>query len=171
MTKKDILAYVANRSSAPAPAAQPAAPKTTAPTSPKKSTTPSPSISGNVEIVEMGRMRRLIADHMVRSKHTSPHVTSFIEADVTNIVNWRNSVKGDFLKKHGQKITFTPIFMEAVAKAIGDFPMINVSVDGNNIIVKKDINIGMATALPSGNLIVPVIKSCLLYTSPSPRDS
>ncbi|MFQ5446459.1 MAG: dihydrolipoamide acetyltransferase family protein, partial [Saprospiraceae bacterium] len=107
---------------------------------------------------EMDRMRKLIADHMVMSKHTSPHVTSFVEVDVTNIVNWREKNKAAFLKKHGEKITFTPIFVEAVAKAISDFPMINISVDGSNILVKKDINIGMATALPSGNLIVPVIK-------------
>jgi 2-oxoglutarate dehydrogenase E2 component (dihydrolipoamide succinyltransferase) len=114
---------------------------------------------GDTEIIEMDRMRKLIADHMVNSKHTSPHVTSFVEADVTNLVNWRNRVKGPFQKKYGEKITFTPIFVEAVAKAIGDFPMINVSVNGNQIIRKKSINVGMATALPSGNLIVPVIKN------------
>jgi 2-oxoglutarate dehydrogenase E2 component (dihydrolipoamide succinyltransferase) len=107
----------------------------------------------------MDRMRKLIADHMVMSKHTSPHVTSFVEVDVTNLFNWRERNKGAFEKKYGEKITFTPIFVEAVARAIGDFPMINVSVDGNRIIVKKDINIGMATALPTGNLIVPVIKN------------
>ena len=107
----------------------------------------------------MDRMRKLIADHMVNSKHTSPHVTSFVEADVTNLVNWRNKVKGPFQKKYGEKITFTPIFIQAVTKAIGDYPMINVSVNGSQIIRKKSINIGMATALPSGNLIVPVIKS------------
>jgi len=106
----------------------------------------------------MDRMRRLIADHMVMSKHTSPHVTSFIEADVTNIVQWRDKVKNAFEKKEGEKITFTPIFIEAVARAIRDMPMINVSVNGNQIIKKAAINIGMATALPSGNLIVPVIK-------------
>lgn len=116
-------------------------------------------VSGQDEIVEMGRMRKLIADHMVMSKHTSPHVTSFIEVDVTDIVDWRNKVKGRFQQQHGQKITFTPIFIEAVAKAIRDFPMINVSVDGTNIIKKADINIGMAAALPTGNLIVPVIKN------------
>ena len=103
-------------------------------------------------------MRKLIADHMVMSKQTSPHVTSFVEADVTTLVNWRNSVKTEFKKREGQNITFTPIFIEAVAKAIKDFPMINVSLDGTNIIVHKDVNIGMATALPSGNLIVPVVK-------------
>jgi 2-oxoglutarate dehydrogenase E2 component (dihydrolipoamide succinyltransferase) len=96
---------------------------------------------------------------MVMSKHTSPHVTSFVEVDVTNIVNWRNKIKAGFQKTHGEKITFTPIFIEAVTKAIGDFPMINVSLDGTKIIVKKNINIGMAAALPSGNLIVPVIKN------------
>ena len=110
------------------------------------------------EIIEMNRMRKMIAKHMVMSKHISPHVTSFVEADVTNIVNWRNNIKDDFLKKEGQKITFTPIFINAVIKAIKDFPMINIAVDGDNIIKRKHINIGMATALPSGNLIVPVIK-------------
>jgi 2-oxoglutarate dehydrogenase E2 component (dihydrolipoamide succinyltransferase) len=107
----------------------------------------------------MDRMRKLIADHMVMSKHTSPHVTSFVEVDVTNIVNWRNRIKDDFKKKTGENITYTPIFIEAVAKAIRDFPLINVSVDGTRIIVKKEINIGMAAALPTGNLIVPVIKN------------
>ena len=104
-------------------------------------------------------MRKLIADHMVRSKQTSPHVTSFVEVDMTKIVNWRNRVKVDFQKRYGQKITYTPIMMEAMLKAIRDFPMVNVSVDGNHILVKKNINLGMATALPSGNLIVPVIKN------------
>jgi 2-oxoglutarate dehydrogenase E2 component (dihydrolipoamide succinyltransferase) len=115
-------------------------------------------MSGDKEIVEMDRMRKLIADHMIMSKQTSPHVTSFVEADVTTLVNWRNRIKDDFKKREGQNITFTPIFIEAVAKAIKDFPMINVSVDGTNIVVHKDINIGMAAALPSGNLIVPVVK-------------
>jgi 2-oxoglutarate dehydrogenase E2 component (dihydrolipoamide succinyltransferase) len=114
--------------------------------------------TGNVEIIEMDRMRKLIADHMVRSKQTSPHVTSFTEADVTNMVMWRNKVKKEFEKREGTKITFTPLFIEAVVRCIKKFPLINCSLDGNNIIVKKDINIGMATALPSGNLIVPVIK-------------
>ena len=104
-------------------------------------------------------MRKLIADHMVRSKATSPHVTSFIEVDVTDIVNWRNGVKGRFQQQHGQKITFTPIFVEAVAKAIRDFPGVNVSVDGDKIIQRGNINVGMAAALPTGNLIVPVIKN------------
>jgi 2-oxoglutarate dehydrogenase E2 component (dihydrolipoamide succinyltransferase) len=114
---------------------------------------------GNVEIIEMDRMRRLIADHMVRSKHTSPHVTSFTEADVTNLVMWRDRVKKEYEKREGTKITFTPLFIEAIVRCIKKFPLINSSLDGNNIIVKKDINIGMATALPTGNLIVPVIKN------------
>ena len=117
------------------------------------------SVSGGDEIIEMDRMRKLIAEHMVNSKQTSPHVTSFVEADVTNMVQWRNKVKNSFEKREGEKITFTPIFIEAVAKAIKDLPMINVSVSGTQIIKKKDINIGMAAALPSGNLIVPVIKN------------
>jgi len=114
---------------------------------------------GNVEIIEMDRMRKLIADHMVRSKHTSPHVTSFTEADVTNLVMWRDRVKKEFEKREGTKITFTPLFIEAIVRCIKKFPLINSSVDGDKIIVKKDINIGMATALPSGNLIVPVIRN------------
>jgi 2-oxoglutarate dehydrogenase E2 component (dihydrolipoamide succinyltransferase) len=114
---------------------------------------------GNVEIIEMDRMRKLIADHMVRSKHTSPHVTSFTEADVTNLVMWREKIKKEFEKREGTKITFTPLFIEAIVRCIKRFPLINSSLDGNNIIVKKDLNIGMATALPSGNLIVPVIKN------------
>lgn len=121
--------------------------------------TPSVSVSGNVEIIEMDRMRKLIADHMVMSKHTSPHVTSFVEADVTNMVKWRERIKKDFEVREKEKITYTPLFIEAVCKAIKDYPMINVSVDGTRILVKKNINIGMATSLPSGNLIVPVIKN------------
>lgn len=115
--------------------------------------------TGNVEIIEMDRMRKLIAEHMVRSKHTSPHVTSFTEADVTNIVLWRDKIKKEFEKREGTKITFTPLFIEAIVKCIKKFPLINCSLDGDKIIIKKDINIGMATALPSGNLIVPVIKN------------
>lgn len=169
ITKKDILNYVANRGSGQVAAvAQSAvssqqsavsspAPASNAPTpTPANNTT---SYGSNVEIIEMDRMRKLIAEHMVRSKSTSPHVTSFTEADLTNIVNWRNKNKTAFEKKYGEKITFTPIFIEAVVNAIKKFPMINCSVDGTNIIVKKDINIGMAAALPSGNLIVPVIKN------------
>ncbi|MBL7742871.1 MAG: 2-oxo acid dehydrogenase subunit E2 [Chitinophagaceae bacterium] len=114
--------------------------------------------SGNVEIIEMDRMRKLIADHMVRSKHTSPHVTSFTEADVTNLVMWRDKVKKDFEKRESTKITFTPLFIEAIVRCIKKFPLVNSSVEGDKIIVKKDINIGMATALQNGNLIVPVIK-------------
>ena len=114
---------------------------------------------GNVEIIEMDRMRKLIAEHMVRSKHTSPHVTSFTEADVTNLVMWRDKVKKDFEKREGTKITFTPLFIEAIVRCIKKFPLVNCSLDGDKIIIKKDINIGMATALPSGNLIVPVIKN------------
>ncbi len=158
VTKKDMLTYLANRGTSnvvTTTVAQPAVAAKSAP-APKPSAT---SMGGNVEIVEMDRMRRLIADHMVNSKHTSPHVTSFVEVDMTNIVNWRNKVKADFQKRYNQKITFTPILIEAMVKAIKDFPMINISVDGTNIIVKKDINIGMAAALPSGNLIVPVIKN------------
>ena len=114
---------------------------------------------GDDEVIEMDRVRKLIAEHMVMSKRTSPHVTSFIDADVTRMVNWRNSIKDKFLAAEGQKLTLTPVFIDAVARALHDFPMINVSVDGNNIIKKKNINIGMATALPDGNLIVPVIKN------------
>jgi 2-oxoglutarate dehydrogenase E2 component (dihydrolipoamide succinyltransferase) len=168
VTKKDVLSYVEQKKSgavvspvmttAPAPKAPaPAQKKITPPSTPQSN--PAASMNGDVEIIEMDRMRKLIANHMVMSKQTSPHVTSFVEADVTNLVNWRNKVKLDFQKKHGEKITFTPIFIEALAKTIRDFPMINVTVDGTNIIRKKNINIGMATALPSGNLIVPVIKN------------
>ncbi len=113
----------------------------------------------NVEIIQMDRMRKMIAKHMVDSKRISPHVTSFVEVDMTNIVTWRNKNKQAFLEKYGTKITFTPIFIEAVTKAIKDFPAINASVDGDTIIIKKDINIGIATALPSGNLIVPVVRN------------
>jgi 2-oxoglutarate dehydrogenase E2 component (dihydrolipoamide succinyltransferase) len=157
LNKQDLLAYIAQRGkSAPVAAAPIAA--TPAP-KPTPVSTPAVVVSGNVEIIEMDRMRKLIADHMVMSKHTSPHVTSFVEADVTNMVNWRNTVKDGFKKQYGENITFTPIFVEAVARAIRDFPMINCSVDGTKIIVKKDVNIGMAAALPSGNLIVPVIRN------------
>lgn len=162
VTKSDMLVYLENRGNAPvvvktaAPVAQPKINNTVAVPQFK---TPPVNRSGNVEIIEMDRMRRLIADHMVMSKHVSPHVTSFVEADVTDLVNWRNRVKKDFQERHGEKITFTPIFMEAVVKAIQDYPMVNVAVDGNEIVRYKDINIGMAAALPSGNLIVPVIKN------------
>jgi 2-oxoglutarate dehydrogenase E2 component (dihydrolipoamide succinyltransferase) len=163
VTKKDILAYVANRgTAAPAAAvsaATPAAAATPAPAAPAPATVATSGVGGNVEIIEMDRMRKLIADHMVRSKATSPHVTSFTEADVTNLVKWREKNKKAFESRHGEKITFTPIFIEAIVNCIKRFPMINSSVEGDRIIVKKDINIGMAAALPSGNLIVPVIKN------------
>jgi 2-oxoglutarate dehydrogenase E2 component (dihydrolipoamide succinyltransferase) len=168
VTKSDILNHVKSKGSnqssvishqetanatpiiAAAPTVQPET------SSPKPTTV---SASGNVEIIEMDRMRKLIADHMVRSKSTSPHVTSFAEADVTNLVKWRDKVKKNFEKREGEKITFTPIFVEAVAKALKEFPYINASVDGTSMILKRDINVGMATATPSGNLIVPVIKN------------
>jgi len=164
VTKNDLLNYLNTRtakqtSSQPQQASQPVTP--TAQTQNIQNQTSKPnavSLEGDVEIIEMDRMRKLIADHMVMSKHTSPHVTSFVEVDVTNIVKWRDRVKKEFQQKYGQNITFTPIFIEAVVKAIHDYPMINCSVDGSTIIRKKNINIGMATALPSGNLIVPVIK-------------
>ncbi len=165
VTKKDVMLYLERRKSAPqqttAPvtASQPASePSKPAAAEPAK-VTPAISVSGDSEIVEMDRMRKLISEHMVMSKRTSPHVTSYVEADVTNLVMWRNKVKGQFEKREKEKITFTPIFIEAIARAIKDFPMINISVDGTNLIIKKNINIGMAAALPSGNLIVPVIKN------------
>lgn len=157
VTKNDILAYLPQRKNGAAPAPV-AAPKTAAAPA-ARSQAPAVSISGGDEVIEMDRMRKLIADHMVMSKAVSPHVTSFIEVDMTNIVQWRDKVKSAFEKREGEKITFTPIIIEAVAKAIKDFPMINVSVDGTTIIKRKNVNIGMATALPSGNLIVPVIKN------------
>lgn len=166
VTKSDILAYVANRGNAQpvavAPAAAPsapAAPVISNQTPAKVEVKSSISLNPGDELIEMDRVRKLIADHMVMSKHTSPHVTSFVEADVTNLVNWRNRVKDSFKNREGENITFTPIFIEAVAKAIKDFPMINVSVDGSTIIKKKNINVGMAVAQQNGNLIVPVIKN------------
>ncbi|SHJ37568.1 dihydrolipoamide acetyltransferase family protein [Aquimarina spongiae] len=151
--KSDIILYLKNRKYP-----LPSRPQATAP---KSSYNPPPIqfTEGKDRIVEMDRMRKMIADHMVYSKHTSPHVTSYIEIDVTNIVNWRNTVKNEFLEKYGEKLTYTPIFVEAVAKAIKEYPMINVSVDGDKIVVHDDINVGMATALPSGNLIVPVVRN------------
>ena len=135
---------------------RPAQQRNTAPST--EAPAPASSVSGGDEIIEMDRMRRLIAEHMVMSKHTSPHVTSFVEADVTGLVMWRDKIKNSFEKREGEKITFTPIFMEAVVRAIKDFPLINSSVNGTQIIRKAAINISMATALPNGNLIVPVIK-------------
>ena len=155
VTKKDMLAYIATRGSVPAPAPQ---------AMPASKPTPTIAIaSGDDEIIQMDRMRKMIAERMVASKQTSPHVTSFVEADVTNLVNWRNLHKGQFKKEEGSNLTFTPILIEAIAQAIRDFPMINISVDGDKIIKKKDINVGMAAALPSGNLIVPVIKNADRY--------
>ena len=162
VTKKDVLAYLEGGRTAPAAAPAPAATPAAAPKAPKApAATAAPSItpSAGDEIIEMDRMRKLIADHMVNSVQTSPHVTSFVEADMTKVVLWRNKVKKSFQEKHGEKITFTPIIMEAIVKAIQDFPMINVSVDGSNIIKHGNINVGMAAALPSGNLIVPVVKN------------
>lgn len=154
VTKNDILAFIPQRNNSPKPVAA----KSHA-AAPERIQAPAISVSGGDEIIEMDRMRKLIADHMVMSKAVSPHVTSFIEVDMTSIVQWREKVKSTFEKREGEKITYTPIIIEAVAKAIKDFPMINVSVDGTSIIKRKNINIGMATALPSGNLIVPVIKN------------
>jgi 2-oxoglutarate dehydrogenase E2 component (dihydrolipoamide succinyltransferase) len=163
ITKNDILDHLKNRpvSGVPQSEIEKAVSETKA--SPTQASAPSKPVQaytgGAYEIIEMDRMRKLIAEHMVHSKHTSPHVTSFIDADVTNLVMWRDKVKDSFQKRENQKITFTPIFIEAASKALRDYPMVNVSVDGTKIIVKKNINIGMATALPSGNLIVPVIKN------------
>jgi 2-oxoglutarate dehydrogenase E2 component (dihydrolipoamide succinyltransferase) len=167
VTKKDIISYVQTRGSQPAPA--PVAAQTTAPatqqatTLPATTPKPAPSLNAGDEIIEMDRMRKMIAQRMVDSVQTSPHVTSFVEADVTNVVQWRNRFKNEFKNREGGNLTFTPIFIEAVAKAIKDYPMINISVDGDKIIKKKDINIGMAVALPSGNLIVPVIRNADQY--------
>jgi 2-oxoglutarate dehydrogenase E2 component (dihydrolipoamide succinyltransferase) len=161
LTKEDLLAYLKTRGSKPAVATA-AASKDTTPVSKfsaPRHEAPAVVTSAGDQVIEMDRMRRLIADHMVMSKQVSPHVTSFIDVDVTNIVNWRNKVKDSFQKREGQKITFTPIFFEAAAKALREFPQVNASVDGYNIILRKNINIGMATALPNGNLIVPVIKN------------
>ncbi len=143
VTKTDILNFIKNRASG---------------TALKKVEAPAVFASGGDQIVEMDRMRKLIADHMVMSKQVSPHVTSFIDVDVTKVVNWRNKAKDILMKREGEKITFTPIFIDAAAKAIKDFPGINASVDGTKIILRKSVNIGMAAALPNGNLIVPVIK-------------
>ncbi len=176
VTKKDILDYVAaGKPSFTAAAAAPAAtsagptsvpaastteiqvPKSLSPQAPATATKPAPSVSGGQELIEMDRMRKMIAQRMVDSVRISPHVTSFVEADVTDLVNWRNKHKDAYKKREGENLTFTPIFVQAVARAIQDFPMINVSIDGDYIIKKRDINIGIAVALPSGNLIVPVI--------------
>lgn len=167
VTKKDILAYLENRGQHKHEPMAPPMPSREAAIAPvRRETEPTPapakpsvSVSGGNEIIEMDRMRKMISQRMVDSVRISPHVTSFVEADVTNLVLWRNRMKEVYKKREGENLTFTPILIEAVAKAIKDFPMINVSVDGDTIIKKRDINIGMAVALPSGNLIVPVIKN------------
>ncbi|WP_026464123.1 dihydrolipoamide acetyltransferase family protein [Adhaeribacter aquaticus] len=172
VTKKDILTYIENRVSGTAATPTPESPSMATPyesvaaspavqtsAAPAPAVKPAVSVSGQDEIIEMDRMRKMIAQRMVDSKRIAPHVTSFVEADVTNIVNWRNKMKDIYKQREGENLTYTPIFFEAVAKAIKDFPMINISVDGDNIIKKRNINIGMAVALPSGNLIVPVIKN------------
>lgn len=168
VTKKDLLDYLPGRGAAtaatqapapaPAPAVGPAAPAKEPVSRPEPQAPKLTPMAGD-ELIEMDRMRKLIADHMVMSKRTSPHVTSFVEADVTNLVLWRDKVKAAFEKREGEKLTFTPIFIMALVQAIKEMPMINIQVDGQTIIKKKDINIGMAAALPSGNLIVPVIKN------------
>lgn len=158
LTKDDLLQYIKNRQQPvvqPPAVSKPEVPKAVTP----PATLPPVTVSGDDEVFEMDRMRRLIADHMVQSVHTSPHVTSFIEVDVTNVVKWRESIKDSFLKREGEKITYMPIFIEATAKALKEFPNVNASVDGYKVIRRKKINIGMATALPNGNLIVPVIKN------------
>lgn len=165
VSKKDILTYLENRKSQPAAAAPSAekieikTPTPAAPPAVQPQQDLTPAISGNVEIIEMDRMRTMIAKHMIDSQNTSAHVTSFTECDVTNMVLWRNKIKKDFEKREGEKITFTPLFVEAIVRGLKKYPLINSSVDGNRIIVKKDINIGMAAAMPNGNLIVPVIKN------------
>ncbi|MGE5521261.1 MAG: dihydrolipoamide acetyltransferase family protein [Candidatus Dadabacteria bacterium] len=171
VTKKDVLQYVNDKRRGKAPESQAKVQQPSYTYTKQESrenvqrdeqrlpSTVQNSYSGNVEIIEMDRMRRLIAEHMVRSKHISPHVTSFTEADVTNLVMWREKVKKEFEKREGTRITYTPLFIEAIVRCIKKFPLINSSLDGERIIVKKDINIGMAAALPSGNLIVPVIRN------------
>ena len=152
VTKKDILAYVQTRQPGQGGMTRSSAPLVPA------------SINAGDEIIQMDRMRKMIAERMVDSKRIAPHVTSFVEADLTTVVTWRNKNKGEFEKREGESLTFTPLFIEAIIKAIKDFPMINIQVDGDRIIRKKDINIGMAVALPSGNLIVPVIKNADQYS-------
>ncbi|MFM9421705.1 MAG: hypothetical protein RIR06_166, partial [Bacteroidota bacterium] len=165
VTKEDLMSYLKTRGATPA--AKPEVVASSAPAAGsvkpvvevQKVKGPAISIGGNDEVIEMDRMRKLIADHMVMSKQVSPHVTSYVEADVTNIVMWRDKVKKSFEQNYKTKLTFTPIFIEAVAKAIRDFPGVNASVDGDKIVLRGDINVGMAAALPTGNLIVPVIKN------------
>jgi 2-oxoglutarate dehydrogenase E2 component (dihydrolipoamide succinyltransferase) len=158
VTKTDVLEYVNTRTSAPVSPSK-ASSVTSSPATSSDKPLVAPSISGEDEIIEMDRMRKIIAQYMVNSKRVSPHVTTMVEADVTNIVLWRKKVKDAFEKREKTKLTYMPIFAEAVAKALHDYPMVNVQVDGERIIVKHNVNIGMAVALPSGNLIVPVIKN------------
>lgn len=159
VTKKDILQYISDKKLGKANY-QPSSGSLQPSRQPAAGESPLTGVGGgNTEIIEMDRMRKLIADHMVRSKQTSAHVTSFTEADVTNLVQWREKIKQSFEKREGTKITFTPLFIEAIVKCIKKYPLINSSLEGDKIIIKKDINIGMAAALPSGNLIVPVIKN------------
>ncbi len=158
VTKEDILGYIKTRGSQPVAVAQSVKTESAAPVQETPKAAPT-SVNGEDEIVEMDRMRKLISKYMVESKQTSAHVQSFIEVDVTNIVKWRDKVKNSFEKREGEKLTFTPIFMEVVAKALKDFPGMNIQVEGDYIIKKKNINLGMAAALPNGNLIVPVIKN------------
>jgi len=159
ITKEDILSFVKNRGNVQSAPVQPAVTQLVDEIKSQPAPAKPISINDGDEIIQMDRVRKIIAEAMVNSKHTSPHVTSFIETDVTNVVTWRNANKNSYQKRDGEKLTFMPIFIRAVVKAIQDFPMINVSVDGDKIIKKKNINIGMATALPDGNLIVPVIKN------------
>lgn len=158
VTKNDILEYIKTRGSQPTQTQSKPKVESKPKAEPAKQVAPV-SVNGQDEIIEMDRMRKLISHHMIQSLQTSAHVQSFIEVDVTNIVKWRNKVKDAFEKREGEKLTFTPIFMEAVAKALKDFPMMNISADGDYIIKRKNINLGMAAALPNGNLIVPVIKN------------
>jgi len=171
LTKQDILNYLHRNAGAstsvatpvvkpaPAPVQSAISQPSPLPTAQDRATTAVTSYTGNVEVIEMDRMRRLIADHMVKSKATSAHVTSFSEADVTNLVLWRERVKKEYEKREGERITFTPLIIEAIVKTLKRYPMLNSSLEGDRILIKKDINIGMATALPSGNLIVPVIRN------------
>jgi 2-oxoglutarate dehydrogenase E2 component (dihydrolipoamide succinyltransferase) len=162
VSKKDIMSYLEKRKNAPQQKPQETQQSTRVhevpATTQRQEYTPA-VYTGNVEIIEMDRMRKMIAKHMIDSQNTSAHVTSFTECDVTNLVLWREKIKKDFEKREGEKITFTPLFVEAVVKCIKKYPLINSSVEAERIVIKKDINIGMATAMPSGNLIVPVIKN------------
>jgi len=162
VTKNDILDYIPNKGksvAAPASNTTPFAQQQESAPAVAQLKRPALSLMGGDEIIEMDRMRKIIAENMVMSKQVSPHVTSYVEADVTNMVMWREKFKKSFEKREGEKLTFTPLIIECIVKAIKDFPMINISVDGTKIIIRKNINIGMAAALPSGNLIVPVIKN------------